>query len=288
MINFVPFDNETNITGIWTGSNLEVLLDRGTEELTNPHRVDFYALILVTEGTGYHYIDNRLYHCRPGTLLILSPHQVHYFEEHFRWKGFVTTFQNSELFALDGAMLNDSMINLIRSTDILNDMMHLIGTEFEMLYEETRRDKDSVSGHIQRNLLQNILYKIFYRSGCHQINQPKSRELGDFQIFNDSVEKHFSQKHNASDYVDDTKISAKRLNTVCKKIKGLSAKQVIDARLLLEAKRLIGYTNIPISNIAYSLGFNEPTNLAKFFRKHTNISPTEFRNMSKPFTAKAS
>ncbi|MDB1125172.1 AraC family transcriptional regulator [Vibrio algarum] len=286
MISNIQFDNDSYLLGITADSMKDLVSRRGTSELTKPHRVEFYALILVTEGNGYHYIDNKLYHCRPGTLLVLSPLQIHYFDSLFQWEGYVISFQDSEVFSVDNLSANYAITKAIRSVDIMDDLLDLVGREFNMLYEECHARQDLVSGSLQRNLLQSILYKIFFRNSYRKQEICRSKEFSCFQVFSDEVEKNYSLRHNVSDYTDDLRVSVKRLNTVCKKVKGMSAKQVIDARLILEAKRLIGYTSTPISEIAYSLGFNEPTNLAKFFKRHTDISPTEFRNMSKFFSDK--
>ncbi|WED24579.1 AraC family transcriptional regulator [Vibrio sp. JC009] len=284
MINSVPFDNETYTLGITMYKVDDLRRERGDDELTVPHGVEFYALILITEGHGYHYIDNKMYHCRPGTLFVLSPHQVHYFESKFQWQGYIVSFQDSEIFPIDRLDANYAITKAIRSVDVMTEVLDLIGREFNMLYDDYMGSDDMVSGQIQRNLLQNILYKIFFRTNYSRQQISRSKDLEDFQMFNDAVEHYFSQRHNVSEYIEELRTSAKRLNSVCKKIKGVPAKQIIDSRIILEAKRQLGYTNMPISEIAIGLGFNEPTNLAKFFRRHTDISPTEFRNMSKFFS----
>lgn len=284
MISNIRFDNDSYLLGITADSVKDLIYRRGKVEITQPHRVDFYVLILITEGNGYHYIDNKLFHCRPGTLLVLSPLQVHYFDSNFHWDGYIITFQDSEIFPVDNLSANHAVTKAIRSVDIMDGLLDLVGREFNMLYEECHSHQDMVSGSLQRNLLQSILYKIFFRNSYTKQDVYRSKEFTCFQIFSDQIEKSFNQRHNVSDYTEDLRVSVKRLNSVCKKVKGMSAKQVIDARLLLEAKRLIGYTSAPISEIAFSLGFNEPTNLAKFFKRHTDISPTEFRNMSQFFS----
>jgi AraC-like DNA-binding protein len=47
---------------------------------------------------------------------------------------------------------------------------------------------------------------------------------------------------------------------------------------MLEAKRLLAHTHKSVKEIGFSLGFQEPTNFTKYFRKHTGLSPVEFRN----------
>ena len=106
------------------------------------------------------------------------------------------------------------------------------------------------------------MFKIFYRTNFSEKSTSQSRVLEDYQRFSDCVEGNFTTKHNVSDYVADLGTTAKRLNSLCKKVKGVTGKQIIDARVLLEAKRLLGYTLMPISEIAITLGYQEPTNLA--------------------------
>lgn len=284
MIRSIPLDSDAQVIGIQIGTLSQLREVRGDELLRTPHRVEFNALIFVTEGKGFHYIDNKMYVCREGTLFLLSPHQVHSFDSDFSWKGYIVSFQDSEVFPVDNMGANLKLVKSIRSVDVITEVQDLVATDFRQLYEECRNPVDMVSGTIQRNILQNIMFKIFYRTSFSESAVKQNRELKDYQRFSDHIEQHFREQHNISEYIEELGTTAKRLNNLCKKVKGVSAKHIIDARLLLEAKRLIGYTKMPISEIALSLGFQDPTNLTKFFRRHTNTSPTEFRNMSKFFS----
>ena len=72
-------------------------------------------------------------------------------------------------------------------------------------------------------------------------------------------------------------ISYKHLNEICKIVTGNTVKEIIDAFLILESKRRLVISDISIKELTYKLGFDEPTNFVKFFRKHTGQSPTQFR-----------
>lgn len=72
---------------------------------------------------------------------------------------------------------------------------------------------------------------------------------------------------------------ARYTNQYCNK----TPKEIITERLVLEIKRLLAATNIPVKEISYSLGFDEPTNMVKYFKKNTGITPSEFRNRSKNY-----
>jgi hypothetical protein len=58
---------------------------------------------------------------------------------------------------------------------------------------------------------------------------------------------------------------------------GSSPKALIEQRLILEAKRLLAHTSLTVEAIATKVGFSEPTNFVKFFRRHGGMRPLEFR-----------
>ena len=58
-------------------------------------------------------------------------------------------------------------------------------------------------------------------------------------------------------------------------------KQIIDERIVLESKRLLVHSSMAIKEVAYELGYDEPTNFVKYFRKHTALTPSEFREQFK-------
>jgi AraC-like DNA-binding protein len=80
-----------------------------------------------------------------------------------------------------------------------------------------------------------------------------------------------------SGYALEMNVSEKRLTNATTKTIGKSPKTIIDERVMLEAKRLLIHTNLSMKEIGYDLGFEDPTYFIKYFRKHTNKTPIEFR-----------
>ncbi|HEX7703858.1 MAG TPA: helix-turn-helix domain-containing protein [Kofleriaceae bacterium] len=72
-------------------------------------------------------------------------------------------------------------------------------------------------------------------------------------------------------------ISSRRLGELLLEHTGRSTKTVIDERVVLEHKRLLAHTEISVKELAERTGFEEPTNLVKFFRHHTGTTPLEWR-----------
>ncbi|WP_053089081.1 helix-turn-helix domain-containing protein [Neisseria bacilliformis] len=73
----------------------------------------------------------------------------------------------------------------------------------------------------------------------------------------------------------------KSLTAACKQMSGATPKQLIAQRLTLEAKRLLAHSKQSVHQIAFSLGFNEPTNFIKFLKKYTALTPRQFRTAQK-------
>ncbi|HSC39100.1 MAG TPA: helix-turn-helix transcriptional regulator [Chitinophagaceae bacterium] len=82
----------------------------------------------------------------------------------------------------------------------------------------------------------------------------------------------------AKDYADTLSVHVNHLNKVLKENTGKTTTEIITARLIQEAKILLKQTDWNISEIAYSLGFEEIAHFSNFFRKQTTLSPLAFRS----------
>jgi AraC-like DNA-binding protein len=91
------------------------------------------------------------------------------------------------------------------------------------------------------------------------------------------LERSFAATRRANEYAQRLGYSVKTLTRACHAMTGTSIKQVIDARVVLEAQRRLAHTEEPIEALAAQLGFSEATNFAKFFQRHTGQTPGRFR-----------
>ena len=80
------------------------------------------------------------------------------------------------------------------------------------------------------------------------------------------------------DYAKKMFMSANTLNKIVKDLTGKTAKEIINEKVLLESKKMLLYTSNDISEIAFSIGFEEPTHFIRFFKTHTQQTPKEYRN----------
>jgi AraC-like DNA-binding protein len=91
------------------------------------------------------------------------------------------------------------------------------------------------------------------------------------------VEGHFRQQHAVSYYADRLNKSPKTLSNLFA-LAGTSPSQIIQERILIEAKRLLSYSSKSAKEIAYELGFEDAAYFSAYFKKHVAQSPLEFRN----------
>ena len=97
------------------------------------------------------------------------------------------------------------------------------------------------------------------------------------RAFKKSVDKNYKKEHSTTFYAHELYITPDHLNRTVKAKIGTTAKECIQSRIIIEAKRLLYITALTSKEIAYELGFNEPANFSAFFKKHTQLSPSNFK-----------
>ena len=80
-----------------------------------------------------------------------------------------------------------------------------------------------------------------------------------------------------SDYARNLAVTPTHLSRVTRAATGLSASRLIEERIIREARRNLVYTNLPISTIAYELGYDDPAYFSRVFSRATGMSPRAFR-----------
>jgi len=95
--------------------------------------------------------------------------------------------------------------------------------------------------------------------------------------FVELIERHFRDWQPLSFYAQRLGVSTAQLNNSCRREAGRSAQEMIHDRLLLEARRLLAYSDLDVTGIGYALGFRDPAYFSRFFARRQGVSPSVFR-----------
>jgi len=253
--------------------------------LRTRERIDFHLMIYLTEGRCTHMVDFESIDCRQGSLLMLHPGQVHCFDASTHWQGWMIIFRPEFLLPREPTTLVTEL-EAFRHIEELPTHFSLNECEQQIMLESiTRMHHDTqikASANALHTLLRNQLHTILNRlylivASTEQAERADPALLQRFKRYRFAVEQNFHRAHQVAEYAKCLGYSEKSLSRAVLEFAGISAKAFLSKRIALEAKRLLAHTGLPVSIIAHKLGFDEPTNFIKFFRREAGCSPGDFR-----------
>jgi AraC family transcriptional regulator, transcriptional activator of pobA len=100
-----------------------------------------------------------------------------------------------------------------------------------------------------------------------------------FQKFTQLVNHYYIEKRTIDEYADLLSVTPNHLSQTIKHSSGKNASAFINERIMTEAKSMIQFSNLDIAEIAYQLHFSDSSNFGKFFKKHADVTPLEFRKL---------
>lgn len=259
-----------------------------TSDLFKPSLRDFHVIFWFKKGSGYYYVDFKKYKFEPNTLILLSKDQVSYFEPLD-----VDVEVQSITFSPQYIYRNDS--------DLKHLFQFTVNSHIEEMQVIELQEKDTEFLHMVSAYMHDV-FKNWDYSGrqsafyhwlslflihCERIQTGRSgfelEKVDDrlklLMSFNELLETHFRKEFKVEFYVEQLNITLKSLSKLLKEQYKMTPKAVIDERRLLEIKRLLKGTSMASKEIAYDLNFDEPTNMVKYFKKHTGMTPNTFREM---------
>jgi AraC-like DNA-binding protein len=154
--------------------------------------------------------------------------------------------------------------------DILETVWKMIGIE--------QKSSDNLQLEMLQMMLKRLLIlctRIYKKHENYSaVDNSQSDIIRDFNFL---VEQNFKTKHTVTEYAALLNKSPKTLSNLFGKLSDKSPLQYIQDRIILEAKRVLGYTDLPVSEIGDDLGFKDIQSFSRFFKKHVGTSPTSFR-----------
>ena len=270
--------------------SIQDLLKRGKinkeikRKLSTSHRTSFNSILIITQGQYEHELDFERIPCGLRRYLIIKRGQVHRFDVDNPCEGWLVVFKPESIsfrernHAIDWRNIFETLENII---DIDLQDHHVVLALIEQMVNDIQRYKDQVR---LKNLLNLNLDVLMLRLSMNSSNdeiydgQEGSNLYQIYLQFKKLLDEGFFQQRQVKEYANKLGCSEKTLNRSVKEHLGISAKQAITDHLIVQAKRLLVHTQMSINAIAIELGFNEPTNFVKFFKRETEQSPKAFRD----------
>ncbi|MDH2205506.1 MULTISPECIES: helix-turn-helix domain-containing protein [Empedobacter] len=249
----------------------------GERHIDKPHKHDFFVIILFDKASGTHNIDSKDYPIDDKEIHILFPGQMHkwqindgtigyqlmtersFFEQfapYFRFS--FTNYQNHPVIKLSDEAFSKLMYEFNAIKEELkseNSLVHLINARAAVIAAIVSKEAE----------------QIFTEFKVYQSNPRLAK-------FNMLIDEFYKGEKSVVFYAEKLHISANYLNILCKKHLKVSATQLIQQRIIIEAKRLLKSGDLSIKEIAFDLGFTDHAYFSNFFKAQTNITPSEFRN----------
>lgn len=247
-----------------------------------PYQKDFYQISLILHpGNALAEIDEQSNDDLENTLYFLSPEHIFSWQRNRLTSGFVVYFKMGFLNFFNGDFKNEFSFFELSQQNFLKlegGQIAELTNDFEKLYREFYTP-NAYRTQILQSFLLSLLFK--YKNLQEAIGlkiQPRSKkqELV-FRFQNLVANCHITHKK-VKAYADRLHVTANTLNQSVKEILGKTAKEIITEKIVREAKRQLRYSTNDIAEIAFALGFEEPTHFIRFFKQHTNTTPKAYRN----------
>jgi AraC family transcriptional regulator, transcriptional activator of pobA len=247
-----------------------------------PHRHDYHELIWTRRGTGHHLIDGEVSLVEPDTVTLIGRGQVHVFERAAGLHGAVVRFGDELLHGDAAARANPAWLlssRGARNVAVPAGEVARMEAIVESLAAETRRPADSRSIDIQRHFLSGLLLWVerWHEAGRTQQRDADDAELQLYRRFLDVLERDFARHHDAVHYAEQLRVPQSLLSRALTHVSGRGTKELITERRMLEAARLLRFTDLTVGEVAFRAGFSDQLYFSRAFKRHYGEAPVAYR-----------
>jgi AraC family transcriptional regulator, transcriptional activator of pobA len=251
-----------------------------------PHRHDFFEVLYLAKGSGFHVIDSNKYEIVPPCVFFMSPGQAHKLELSNDIEGFIFIF-TPEFYLIDrtnqNRLIEFPFFFTIKQTNPPLKLKNLSDIRFiENLFERAIQHvaKPQYSTEILRGILHLILVtcETLYQVDDQLTNKGKGHLM--VKRFYQLIEEQYHQNLTVQQYANLLAVTANHLTQTLKQLTGRTSAEIIQSKQILEIKRLLVHTNMNVTEIATAMGFDDPSYFSKFFKRETGKTPLAYRTES--------
>lgn len=242
------------------------------------HQDDYYIFGLMTRGTACGIVDFKELRLNAGDVFLVQPGQVHRFVSTEDAEGWLM-MADSRFVGQEEKCIFDKFC--LEASSFQTDEKHkeefgLMTTLLEhRLDDGNRRKTDAIAAHLAEAYISMIAEAAHDFDLQKTDSSPRYKEI--VLAFREALSQHLPTHRQPSFYASLLNISTVYLNEIVKKVTGMNTASYIKGEVVLQAKRMLVHTNLPVKQIAYKLGFEDYSYFSRIFTQTTGVSPTDFR-----------
>ncbi len=250
----------------------------------------FYQVHFLTQGSIRLQLDERHYEGDAPLVFITPPTVPHAFYTDENTRGHTITVRQEIVRGWYAAMPGQWPERLLREAALVRlatsgpdgppdvSPMHTVANLLQQEYRHRGAGSDSAILALGQLFFIHLSRLLLAAEPESIGKQERSEDLRLFLRYCDLVEAGFAQHLALTDYARRLNVTEARLNDLCRRMANQSSKELIHDRLVQEARRLLRFSAIPVSEIGYQLGFTDPAYFSRFFTRHAGVPPSEFRS----------
>ena len=257
-------------------------LDVDRKQAREPHRHDYHELLWVRSGSGRHLLDGDAVAVRPGTVTLIGRGQVHVFECAQDVQGAIVRFGDELVLGGSGRSAPEWLLagRGGRTVPVPPGEADRLDGAIAALGAETDRPPDARTPELQGHLISILLLWIERWYDEARIERPDADD-DDVQLhrrFARLLESDFARNHDAGHYADALRVPPAALSRALAHVTGRSTKELVTDRVMLEAARLLRFTDLTVGQIAFQTGFGDPLYFSRAFKRHYGEAPMAYRD----------
>jgi AraC family transcriptional regulator, transcriptional activator of pobA len=276
--------SDLTIDTLGAGAAVQVVALEGMrlDSVRDPHRHDYHELIWIRAGRGRHLIDGEPLPVAPGSITVIGRGQVHQFQEAEDLRGAVVRFGDEVLFG-EGTPAWLVAERGGRRVPVPAGEQDQLDALIDALAAETERPPDARSAELERHLVSVMLLWIerWYDATRTERRDPDDADVQLHRRFARLLEQDYARHHDAAHYADALRVPAGALSKALTRTTGKSTKELITDRVMLEAARLLRFTDLTIGEIAYRVGFDDQLYFSRAFKRYYGEPPVAYRARSR-------
>lgn len=237
------------------------------------HRINFYAIVWFQEDGGTHYIDFEPFPVSKDTVYFIGRNQVHSIPSDVLPLSKTIVFSRAFFEQIEEPFLRQLFFpfqnkGIAIPAEMLEAMNSLFG--LIMLESDGVADTSLLLAYITAFLTH------LFRFGKFDTELPALDEARMVKLLQ-LIEENYKENRSALFYAGQIGLTPKRVNEILRQRAGITMNKLIDQLLLLEAKRELMHNHLTVKEVAYDLGYSDPSYFARFFKKHTGLTPEQFK-----------